>query len=222
MTCCSSSNDSCEGINSFFSRWSKSYAKKFRRRGLEKVQKHILEGIKRESIPNMNILEIGCGVGSLHLTLLKGGAVKSIGIDISEGMLEQAKKFATSMGVNDRAEYHLGDFVELAPKLADGDVTMLDKVVCCYEDLPALIERSTDKTRYVYALSHPREKFTVRTVFKSQIALAKLFQWKFRPFWHNWAAMHQRILDRGFELAYQKSTFVWQVNIYRRLQRAAA
>lgn len=219
-SCCS--NPACQGANSFFSRWSKSYANKFRRRGLEKVQKYILEGIKRQSIPNMEILDIGCGVGSLHLTLLKEGAAHSVGVDVSEGMLGEAKRFASSMGLEGRTEYHLGDFVQLADSLADGDVTVLDKVVCCYEELPALIQTSTDKTRFVYALSHPKENALIRMVFKTQIALARLFRWKFRPFWHDWLSMHRSICERGFEPTYENSTFVWQVRVYRRSQRAAA
>lgn len=222
MSCCCPSTDACQGANSFFSRWSKSYAKKFRRRGLEKVQHYILEGVKREAIPNMKILDIGCGVGSLHLTLLKDGGLSSVGVDVSEGMLEQAKQLASSLGLSDRTAYHLGDFVQLSNSLPDGDVTMLDKVVCCYEDLPALIDVSTDKTKYVYALSYPRDWLPVRAVFKIQIALAKLLRWKFHPFWHNWESMHQRIRDRGFELAFARSTFVWHIAVYRRLQRTAA
>ncbi len=36
--------------------------------------------------------------------------------------------------------------------MKEADITFLDKVVCCYEDYGALIERSKEKTKTIYAL----------------------------------------------------------------------
>lgn len=217
MNCCCESNTATRGTNVFFSRWSKRYAKQFRKKGLEKVQRYLLEGVKREPIQAKNIIDIGCGVGSLHLTLLKEGAAHSVGIDISEGMIDQAKKFSSELGMQDKTQYVLGDFVGLADSLQEGDITLLDKVVCCYEDLDSLVKTSTAKTKTMYALSHPKENLIMKALFKMQIALGKLFRWKFRPFWHDWQRMRSQIATQGFELIYENSTIVWQVLVYKRV-----
>ena len=214
--CCPSTS----GTANFFSRWSKSYAKKFRKGKIEKVQRYLLEGVRAGSVHAKSVLDIGCGVGVLHLTLLKEGAAQATGVDLSEGMLEQARRFAASMDVEAKTNYIQGDFVEQANAVSQADITMLDKVVCCYEDVETLVRKSAEKTLDLYAISHPSENVLVEMGFKIQIALLKLFHAQFHPYWHDWAEVRNSILERGFELLYQKSTFAWNVVVYRR-QRLA-
>ncbi len=221
MSCCNNCSAAAEGTNKFFSRWSKSYARKFRRRGLEKAQKYLLEGVRKEPVTSKQILDIGCGVGSLHLTLLKEGAAKAVGVELSEGMIDQANKFAGRLGVQDKVDYVLGDFVEHADSIRQADISLLDKVVCCYENVDLLVEKSTSKTKSIYALSHPKENVFIRAMFETHIAIAKLFRWKFRPFWHDWTRVRQLIQAQGFQLIYENSTIVWQVLVFKREARLA-
>jgi len=215
MSCCTS--NSCSGTNIFFSRWSKSFAKRFRKKGLEKVQRYLLEGIRLEPVKDRHILDIGCGVGALHLTLLQEGAILATGIEAAEGMLEKAKEFSLSFGLQEKISYHLGDFVSLADTLPDAEITVMDKVVCCYENLDQLIETSTKKTKRMYGLTHPRNNILIGSMFRFQIAILKLFRFKFHPFWHDWDLMHKEINRQGFRLLYQKSTFVWNVAVFQRI-----
>lgn len=216
MSCCATPG-SCEGTDRFFSRWSKKYAKEYKKKGLAKEQRFLLEGIRKEPVQSRTLLDIGCGVGALHHALLREGAARSVGIDIADGMVRQARQFAREFNLQDRTEYHTGDFVQLAGTINESDVTMLDKVVCCYENLDSLLKASTEKTRHILALTHPKENFLMRIAFKTQIALGKLFRWKFRPFWHDWVVMKATIIASGFEPVYENSTFAWQVLVFRRL-----
>ncbi|MEX0737534.1 MAG: methyltransferase domain-containing protein [Bacteroidota bacterium] len=216
MSCCTTSQPH-EGTNRFFSRWSKRYAKDYKKKGLAKEQRFLLEGIKKEPIRSRTILDIGCGVGALHHTLLREGAARSVGIDIADGMVRQAEEFAKQFNLQDRAEYRTGDFVLLSDTIGESDVTVLDKVVCCYDNLEELLETSTGKTRLIFALTHPKENLLMRVAFKTQIALAKLFRWKFHPYWHDWVVMKAAIIARGFEPMYENSTIAWQVLVFRRI-----
>jgi 2-polyprenyl-3-methyl-5-hydroxy-6-metoxy-1,4-benzoquinol methylase len=215
--CCCATNPSKEGTSNYFSKYSDKYMRKFRKIGLESVQKMLLEGVRTEQVRDKEILDIGCGVGALHLTLLKEGAARATGVDISEGMIDHAKTFSTDLGVAERAAYVVGDFVDVAETIRESDVTLLDKLVCCYEDVDALVKASTAKTKNLYALSHPRQNFFTEVVFKSHIALARLFQWKFRPFWHDWKQLKENIQNLGFELVYSNATPMWQVLVFRRV-----
>jgi magnesium-protoporphyrin O-methyltransferase len=181
------------------------------------VQKHLLAGIGQERVPGSTVLDIGCGVGSLHLTLLQRGASRAVGIDISEGMLKEAKRFAEQMGLNDRTEYINGDFTTVSANVPESDITLLDKVVCCYENLDTLVRLSTAKTMSMYALTHPKENMLMRCLFKSHRALARIFGWSFHPFWHDWAKMKALILAQGFRLVDNRSTLAWQVLVFQRL-----
>ena len=213
--CCHSG--ACGPTDKFFSRWSKRYAKSFRKNGLEKTQRYLLEGVCKEPVASKEILDIGCGVGALHITLLREGAGSATGIDISEGMLEQAKKLAVENHLEGKTRYVLGDFVEESELMKEGDITFLDKVVCCYKDYGTLIERSTAKTKSVYALSHPKNTLLMESIFKLQIFILKLSRGSFYPFWHDWNDVHRIILRQGFQLMYSNSTIAWQVLVYKRI-----
>ena len=216
MACCCTTNPIQEGANSFFSKFAGTYARRFRRKGLERVQKLLLDGVRREQVIGRDVLDIGCGVGALHLTLLKEGAGRAMGIDMSEAMIATARQFSRDLGVSDRAEYVVGDFVGVAETIRDSDVTLLDKSVCCYEDLEALVKASTAKTKRMYALSHPKQNLFMEIAFKGHIAFARLFKWKFHPFWHDWTKLKETIQRLGFELVYSDSTPMWQVLVFRR------
>lgn len=212
MDCCA-----IQGTDRFFSRWSRAYGKRFRRKGLTKEQKYLVEGITKHPVKSKTVLDIGSGVGALHLTLLQMGAAHAVGIDIAEGMIEQAKKFAKEQGLSDRTKYIVGDFVATNGEIPVSDITMLDKVVCCYENVDDLLVKSLGKTKELCALSFPRNVFPVRTMFEIQIFIAKLFRWSFRPFWHDWEAICAKIRAGGFEETYHNNTIVWSVRVYRRL-----
>ncbi len=216
MSGCCSSTAQCEGTNRFFSRWSKKYARDYRKKGLAKEQRMLLEGLRAVPLRHAIILDIGCGVGALHHALLKEGAARSVGVDAAEGMVVQAKLMAEQVGVQDRTEYHHADFLVIESLLPQGDITILDKVVCCDGRLDELVDAATRKTGRVLGLTHPRNNLLVRAAFKIQIALAKLFRWKFHPYWHDWVEMKRKILQRGFDLKYESSTFVWNVLVFQR------
>jgi 2-polyprenyl-3-methyl-5-hydroxy-6-metoxy-1,4-benzoquinol methylase len=217
MACCCATNPIQEGANSFFSKYAGMYARRFRKHGLERVQKLLLEGVRRERIAGTEVLDIGCGVGALHLTLLKEGASRATGVDMSEGMIATARKFSNDLGVTDRVEYVIGDFVEVADTIREADVILLDKSVCCYEDIDALVRTSTAKTKHLYALSHPKQNLFMEFAFKGHIAFARLFRWKFHPFWHDWTKLREDIQRSGFDLVYSNSTPMWQVLVFKRV-----
>ncbi len=214
MTCCG--RQECTGTNKFFSKFSTKYAKRFRKKGLEKVQNHLLEGIKRVSIPDAEILDIGCGVGALHISLLRDGAAHATGVDAATGMIRQAGTFAREHGVFEKINYVLGDFTQVGSDLPPADITILDKVVCCYENVDELINKSLEKTRRVYAVSMPRKNVFVRSGFLIEIFIAKMFKAAFHPYWHNWEDLRTKIASRGFKPIYEGRTVLWSIAVFER------
>jgi 2-polyprenyl-3-methyl-5-hydroxy-6-metoxy-1,4-benzoquinol methylase len=214
MRCCTSS--SIQGTNNFFSKHSEKYLKQFRKKGLAKEQKHLLQGIEISPVSGKSILEIGCGVGGLHLTILKHGASSALGIDISEGMIEGAKQLSKELGCENRTQYILGDVVQANGRITDADIVVLDKVVCCYENVEELLTTSLSKTRQQYALSFPHSNLLVKVSFQCLIVLGKLFRWSFHPYWHDWEKLIHTIQENGFVQTYQHSTFFWSIYVFER------
>ena len=211
MTCCC-----LESTNEFFNTQARRLEKQFKKKGLRKEQKHLVEGIRRSGMNDTEILEIGCGVGGLHLSLLKDGAAQATGFDISERMIATARTLAAEMGLQERTQYWQGDFVTMHEKAPMADVTVLDKVICCYENASALISRSTAKTRRIYAVCYPCQNGLVRFIFRNAKYLLKLFRQTFHPYYHEPQQIQNWIVENGFEKVYEKETVVWLVQVFCR------
>ena len=215
MTCCSSCSNTT-GTNDFFNSQSKRYLKQYRKKGLAKEQRLLEAGITGSGIQNKSILEVGCGIGALHLTLMKNGAEKSTGIDISEGMITTAKQLAGEFGFAERTTYHLGDIVQMNGNIPEADIVILDKVVCCYKNVFDLLKVSSEKCRQTYAFSYPNPNILVQISFKGLILIGKLLKWKFYPSWHDWSGLIRTLETYGFKQSYQNSTFMWNVCVLER------
>ncbi len=211
MSCCHS--HAC-GADRLFSLFARRYRKRYQKKGLEQSQKHLVDGLKKAGIAGASILEIGSGVGYLHQLLLQAGAARAVGIDLSEKMLTEARILAQENGLSGRVEYRHGDFVEFAGTFADAEVTILDKVVCCYPDAEALVKRSLAKTRRVYALTYPRDRVFIRF----GMALLAFFLWlirsPFRSYVHDPEKIESWIQAEGFKKHYQNRTPVWLTQVY--------
>jgi SAM-dependent methyltransferase len=70
-----------------------------------------------------NVLDYGCGDGSLSVRLLERGAAKVTGIDISEVLIDQARRRAAGAGFADRARFLVGD--AHATDFADGEFDLV-------------------------------------------------------------------------------------------------
>ena len=150
----------CCNVNGLDDMFNESAARKdlksYRKKGLHKGARIVVDFLKEQEIAGATILEIGSGIGALHLELLKEGAGKAVGVDVSSAYLEAAASLAESTGFQDTVEYHQGDFVEREGEIPATDIVLLDRVVCCYPNMKALVTASARHAQRLYALTYPR------------------------------------------------------------------
>lgn len=202
-------------IGRFFSRFAKMSAKHYRKKGLAVSQKQLLSGIDDLGFEQATILEIGCGVGYLHQSLLNSGAKQALGIDISDKMITEAKTMAIQTGLEGRTDYRVGDFIDLAEKIDGYDLCILDKVVCCYPDAENLIKLATAKTRRVLALTFPRKNIANMIGIKLMWLVLFLIRSPFRNYLHDPDMIEHDIIKKGFEKKYQNQTWLWTTQVYQ-------
>ncbi len=87
----------------------------------EKIRKQIVQTYVK---PGMEILDIGCGTGSLLLEAAKAGA-NATGLDISKGMLAVAQKRIANAGLADRIRLHHAGVVELDSLFAENSFDLI-------------------------------------------------------------------------------------------------
>lgn len=213
MSCCCPHSNSA---NRFFSFFAGRYRKRFEKKGFEPSQKQLLEGLQQAGYQDARILEIGSGVGHLHQTLLEQGAKSAVGIDLASKMIEEARHWAEERKLTGRIEYVEGDFMEISKSVPEADVTVLDKVVCCYPDADGLVHASLNKTARVYALTYPRNRWYVRFVMGVTGLVMKVVGSDFRPYVHDPEIVESWIREAGFDKLYQENNLVWLTQVYVR------
>lgn len=76
--------------------------------------------------------------------------------------------------MSERCSYLDGDFMELAEQISPQDITLLDKVFCCYPDALGLIQASAPLTRKIYAFTLPRDTIFNRIGEKAAALLMRI------------------------------------------------
>lgn len=211
MNCCCPHSNSA---NRFFSFFAGRYRKRFEKKGFEPSQKQLLEGLEQAGYQDAKILEIGSGVGHLHQTLLERGAESAVGVDLASKMIEEARHWAQERGLAEKTDYVEGDFMEIRDSLPDVEVTVLDKVVCCYPDADGLVHSSLAKTSRVYALTYPRDRWYVRAMMGLVALGMKIIRSDFRPYVHAPESIEKWITQAGFDKNYQNQNMVWLTQVY--------
>lgn len=113
-------------------------------------------------VDGQTVLDIGAGVGTVHLRLLELGAATATDVDASRPYLAAARAEAERRGLADRVTYHRGDAVRVAAELPPADLVALDRVVCCYPDMPALVRVAAERTRRRLGIVIPRDSAWIR------------------------------------------------------------
>lgn len=213
MQCCCPHSQSANRIFSFFA---KRYRKRFAKSGFEASQQQLLQGLTVAGYQDMTLLEVGCGVGHLHQTLLERGAQSAVGIELAEQMIVEARNWAEQRELGQRTHYIQGDFMEISDSLESADNVILDKVICCYPDADGLVHRSLDKSQQVYAITIPRDRWYISIAIGLGALIMKLLGSDFRPYLHSPEQIEAWITAKGYKKIFQRHTFIWLSQVYQK------
>jgi SAM-dependent methyltransferase len=129
----------------------------WRTRGLRSTTQELIDAVRAQGVEGATVLDVGAGVGAVHVALLEAGAASAIDVDASREYLAAARAEAERRGLVDRVTYHYGDIVELAADIPPTDVVTLDAVICCYPHLSALIAAVVRGNPRLIGLAYPRD-----------------------------------------------------------------
>ena len=129
-------------------------------------------------------------------------------------MIDEARAAAARRGLADRTRYLVDDFatMDAAPS---ADITLLDKVICCYPDVERLVGRSASNTSSVYGFTMPHRRWYTRLGAAAASLCLRLIGSDFRPYTHSPAIVDGLLRDRGFEHVFEASTPLWLTRVYR-------
>ena len=184
--------------------------------GPGKPTRLLIEALKAAGIEGLTLLDIGGGVGAIQHELLKAGVNRATAVDASSAYLQADRQAAERQGHTARITYHHGDFVELAPQLPRADIVTLDKAICCYPDMRALVGLSAARAGKLYGVVFPRDTGWMKVGSRLVNFFLRLRHNAFRMFVHPTAEVEAVIHANGLQQRYCRKTFLWQVRVYAR------
>ena len=213
MECCQ-----CKGIETRFDQeYVAKKLKGYREKGPEASTQILIDVLKETMDQNMTLLDIGSGIGDIQHALLNAGVKESFNCEASTAYIDACKEEARRGGHADRITHIKGDFVAIAGDIPEADIVTLDRVICCYHDMPDLVSKSLAKSLKLYGIVIPIDKWWVKLANSIYYNLRFLLQRNpFRVFVHSTEAIEELIVGAGFNRVFFDVKGTWQISVYVR------
>jgi SAM-dependent methyltransferase len=202
--------------NTFSDRDAAADLKRYLEKGPDKTTRALIDAIVAEGVEGTTVLDVGGGIGAIQLELLAAGAARAEAVDASAAYIETASAEAERRGYGDRTTGRVGDFVELATSIESADVVTLDRVVCCYPDVDALLGAAADKSTRIVGLVYPRDTWWNRVVGRVMNSWGWLTRDSTRWYLYPTSRVDGILRRAGFAGRDIARDWIWQVILYRR------
>ena len=163
-----------------------------------------------------SLLEVGGGIGAIQIELLKAGITRAVNIELTPTYEEAAQGLLHQAGLQDRVERRVGDFAEATLDVAAADIVILNRVVCCYPNMPKLVGAAADHTREVLVLSFPKERWWTRALLRVGDLMLRLGRREFQIFLHSPDKIIATAELHGLQTIFNRTGYFWQVIGLRR------
>lgn len=187
-----------------------------RSRGPRPTTQELIDAIRGMGLDGATVVDVGAGVGAVHIALLEAGAERAIDVDASREYQAAAREEAARRGLVDRVTYRYGDLVELAAELPSADIVTLDSVICCYPYLPALMTAVLSVSPRLVGLTYPRDVWWMRAYMRLYNLVHALRRSPARYFAYCHSQLRHLMAARGFSEVHDGGIPAWRVVLYAR------
>jgi 16S rRNA G966 N2-methylase RsmD len=195
----------------FGTRFARRMAARYRKRGLDTTARAIVDLLVERGVQDATVLEIGGGVGEIHLELLERGAASATNLELSPAYEAEAAALIDRAGLAGRVRRRLVDIATDPGTVPPADVVVLHRVVCCYPDYARLLGAAADHARRQLVFSHPPRNVVSRAIVATNNLAFRVAGRDFRTFAHPPAAMLAVLAEHGLHLRATRAGRVWQV-----------
>lgn len=216
--CCSPS-----GYRRFFNRReARRRLRRYRRKGLDPMARSMAGFLTAQGLGQRTVLEIGGGVGDMHIEMLRAGASRAASVELSPGYEEAAADLLRETGFEDRVDRRIGDFVAEADQFEPADEVVMNRVVCCYPDMEKMMAAAFGKAKRHLAATFPRNRWYNRWAIGAGNWYLRRRNVGFQAYVHPPGDIMQVASEAGFEVVHRDRNLVWQAVVFRRAEAPAA
>jgi precorrin-6B methylase 2 len=195
----------------FSERGARGQARSYRRSGLDAGSRRIVALLKERGVEGLTLLEVGGGIGAIQIELLKAGLTRAVSVELTPTYEESAAELLREAGFEDRVERRVMDFVNAGADIEAADIVVMNRVICCYPDLPRLAGAAADHARGLLVMSFPKERWWTRVmVWMANVGMG-LTRREFRIFLHPMAQILATGEKHGLKLSVDRPGVFWQI-----------
>jgi len=187
-----------------------------RRDGPRPTTRELIDVLHGQGVEDATVVDIGAGVGAVHLALLEMGAARAVDVDASREYQVAAASEAERRGLAGRVAYRYGDVVELAPDLPAADIVTADAVVCCYPYLERFLRAAVQLEPRLVGLTLPRDTWWMRAFQRVQNAYYRLRRRPDRWWIHRHVEIDRLMAELGYRSIHRGGPWYGRVLVYRR------
>ena len=200
----------------FSERGARAQARDYRRSGLDDTSRRIVDLLKASGVQGLTLLEVGGGIGAIQIELLKAGLARAVSVELTPSYEASAAELLREAGFEDKVERRVMDFVEAAAEVEAADIVVMNRVVCCYPDLPRLESAAADHARQTLVMSFPKERWWSRVVvWMANVGMAMMRR-EFRIFLHPVAQIVAVGESHGLKRVVGRAGVFWEIAAMRR------
>jgi 16S rRNA G966 N2-methylase RsmD len=199
----------CDRI--FGRRFARGRAARYRRRGLDRTARRMVDLLVEAGVDGATVLEIGGGVGEIELELLERGAASATCLELSPAYDADAERLTADKGMTGRVRRRILDLAAEPDAVEPADVVVLHRVVRCYPDYERLLSAAAGRTRRQLVFSHPPRNLVSRAIIATQNLVLRLSGSEFRTFTHPPEAMLAVLAEKGLAVRATGGGPVWRV-----------
>ena len=195
----------------FSERGARGQARSYRRSGLDAGSRRIVALLKERGVEGLTLLEVGGGIGAIQIELLKAGLTRAVSVELTPTYEESAAELLREAGFEDRVERRVMDFVNAGADIEAADIVVMNRVICCYPDLPRLAGAAADHARGLLVMSFPKERWWTRVMVWMANAGMGLMRREFRIFLHPMAQILATGEKHGLKLSVDRPGVFWEM-----------
>ena len=214
--------DPQESQDCCFDEWATRAARRARAHEMSaKITVALVAALENQGLSGRTLLDVGCGSGDLALAAIARGADRATGYDLGVGAVRAARALAEERGLTDKTTFEVGDGATLS--LPRADVVSLNRVLCCYPHIDALLSNTLEAAGSIFGFTAPRDRGVIG--LGNRISLwvgngwyrlrAKKFG-GFRAFVHDLSEVDRSIRAAGFEPVHREHRGFWDLAVYAR------
>ncbi len=190
--------------------------RRYRKKGLDPLERRMVESAVEGGLEGARVLEIGGGIGAIQTELLQAGAERGEVVELVSAYELYARELARERGFEERTSFRIADVLDGAGMVEPAEVVVMNRVVCCSPDGIELTAAAARLARRTLVFSFPRDTVLLRAGLGLLNGGLWLMRRSFRVFVHPRDALVAAAEAEGLTLENTGRGLAWEFVALRR------